>query len=70
MSENLLTTRFKYKIGDNQKIREQCLLNAYILFGFDDLISILRKIPVTDENNSDKINNDIEFLKKQKRNLS
>lgn len=68
MSEKLLSTRFKYKIEDDDKIRQQCLLNAYILFGFDDLISILKKM--SDDKNSDKINKDIEFVKKEKYNLS
>jgi hypothetical protein len=68
MSEKLLSTRFKYKIEDDDKIRQQCLLNAYILFGFDDLISILKKM--SDDKNSDKIDKDIEFVKKEKYNLS
>ena len=62
---DVLFEKFKYNISDKDNIRIQCLRNAYIHFGFNELKNILKTLEITGS-----VLHDIDFLAKEEREIN
>lgn len=70
MSKDLLFDKFKYNVNGEEPRRKQCLLNAYILYGFDGLEKKLQTVPTNDSPiAAENIKSDISFVQKEKERL-
>lgn len=70
MSKDLLFDKFKYNVNDEEQQRKQCLLNAYILYGFEGLVAKLQTVPTNDSPiAAENVKSDISFVQKEKERL-
>lgn len=70
MSKDLLFDKFKYNVNDEEPKRKQCLLNAYILYGFDGLVTKLQSVPTNDSATAaENLKTDTSFVQKEKERL-